>query len=110
MHRRDGLLERVNMVIGVKRHSSAVSIEFDPKARVAYIRLKPGKIARTVEKSDHFLLDLSSRGDLLGIEILNPHQVSRGDFKSLFSQIARKYKNANARHIHPEFVPQVFAA
>jgi uncharacterized protein YuzE len=98
------------MVIGMKRQSKAVSIEFDPTARIAYIRLKSGKIARTVEKSDHFLLDLSSRGELLGIEILNPHELSRNDFKSQFSQIARKYKNPNARHIHAEFVPQVFAA
>ena len=98
------------MVFDIKRHSSTVSIEFDPKARVAYIRLKPGKIARTIEQTDHFLLDLSSRGELLGIEILNPHELSRGDFRSLFSQIARKYKNPNARYIHPEFVPHVFAA
>ena len=98
------------MVIGMKRHSNAVSIEFDPKARVAYIRLKSGKIARTVEKSDCFLIDLNARGELLGIEILNPHELSRNDFKSLFSDIVQKYKNSNARYIHPEYLPHVFAA
>jgi uncharacterized protein YuzE len=98
------------MVIATKRLSNAVSIEFDPKAHVAYIRLKSGKIAKTIEKSDHFLLDLNARGELLGIEILNPHELSRNDFTSLFSQISRKYKTPNTRHIHPEFVPHVFAA
>jgi uncharacterized protein YuzE len=98
------------MVIPTKRFSNAVSIEFDPKARAAYIRLKSGKIAKTVEKSENFLLDLNARGELLGIEILNPHELSRNDFKSLFVQISRKYKTLNARYIHPEFVPDVFAA
>lgn len=98
------------MVIGTRRLSNAVSIEFDPKARVAYIRLKSGKIAKTIENSDHFLLDLSARGELLGIEILNPHELSRNDFKSLFSRLSRKYKTLNASHIHPEYVPHVFAA
>ena len=98
------------MVIATKRSSNAISIEFDPKARVAYIRLKVGKIARTIEKTDHFLLDLNARGELLGIEILSPHELSGNDFKSLFSQISRKYKTLNARYIHPEYVPHVFAA
>jgi uncharacterized protein YuzE len=93
------------------RYSEAnLTIQYDPKARAAYIKVKSGKVARTIEKSKHFFIDLDKKGALLGIEILDPEKMTDQERAKILPSIARHFKISNLRHIHPEYVPQVFAA
>ena len=93
------------------RHpESGLTIDYDPQAKAVYINIKDGKIAKTIEKSDQFFLDLDKDGGLLGIEILNPSKNTSQQRAKLLTGIAKHFKVANLQNIHPEYVPQVFAA
>lgn len=82
-----------------------VTVEYDllDKGIVAgYMRLREGKVARTVEIApDLVLVDLNSRGVLLGVEILGPCEVT------ILERIARKYHVPEVRSLarHPRFAP-----
>ncbi len=41
-----------------------------------YFRLTRHKVAKTVESSDSVNIDLDSRGNVIGVEVLNPESVS----------------------------------
>ena len=87
-----------------------LSIQYDPRAHAAYIKIKTGKISKTVQKNAHFLLDLDKRGALLGIEISDPEKISSQERSKVLLSIAKHFKVSNLKHIHPEYVPHVFAA
>jgi len=42
----------------------------DPKLDVAYIELRSGKVARTIEFRPGMLVDFDAKGQVVGIEIL----------------------------------------
>jgi uncharacterized protein YuzE len=48
-----------------------MNITYDKIADAAYMTLRKGKVAKTVEMSDSVILDLNKKGNLLGIEILS---------------------------------------
>jgi uncharacterized protein YuzE len=57
---------------------SEYQIEFDDEADAAYVRI--GSIARTTEVADGILVDFDSRGEMLGVEVLDVHgRVGAGD-------------------------------
>lgn len=82
-----------------------VTVEYDllDDGLVAgYMRLREGKVARTVEVAPELvLIDLNSRGALLGVEILGPCKVA------VLERIARKYHAPALRGLarHPRFAP-----
>lgn len=47
-----------------------MDIRIDSEADAAYIRLRRGKVVRTEELGDGYMLDYSRAGKVLGIEIL----------------------------------------
>ena len=48
-----------------------MNISYDNNADAMYIKLKDGTFGRNEEVSEGIILDISKKGDLLGIEILN---------------------------------------
>ena len=53
-----------------------MEIKLDTTADALYIRLKKGKVHRTVPTKDNYLVDVDKKGDVVGIEILNYSQIS----------------------------------
>ena len=49
-----------------------MKIEYDHYAKALYIRLQEREGGRTVEINENLNLDLDEKGNLIGIEILNP--------------------------------------
>ncbi len=47
-----------------------MKIEFDKKADALYIKLKRGKIHKTIAH-DGFIVDTNKKGEVMGIEVLN---------------------------------------
>ena len=47
-----------------------MKITYDKKANTVYIYVNRDKIARTIEIGKDFLVDLSKRGQIVGLEIL----------------------------------------
>lgn len=48
-----------------------MKITYDKVANAAYMTLRKGKVAKTVEMSDSVIIDLDRKGNLLGIEMLD---------------------------------------
>lgn len=59
-------------------------VTYDTNARVFSVELDRGKVARTVEFDDSHLVDLSSDGRVLSIEILTPENPSIEDMAARF--------------------------
>lgn len=67
-----------------------ITIEIDNEAKALYIRLKEGKIVKTVEYTEiqEIFLDIDEKEQLLGIEILDPSGI---DLASVLRDIAERY-------------------
>jgi uncharacterized protein YuzE len=48
-----------------------MKITYDKIANAAYMTLRKGKVAKTVEMADDVIIDLDKKGNLLGIELLD---------------------------------------
>ncbi len=48
-----------------------MKITYDKVANAAYMTLRKGRVAKTVEMSDSVIIDLDGKGRMLGIEMLN---------------------------------------
>lgn len=49
----------------------SMKITFDKIANAAYMTLRKGRVAKTVEMSGNVIVDLDKKGNLLGIEMLD---------------------------------------
>ena len=47
-----------------------MQIEYDKQAQATYIRLRRGKVAKTIKLQDDLIVDLDKNSEILGIEIL----------------------------------------
>ena len=71
-------------------------ISYDNDAKALYITLlSEAKVAKTVEFNLETYVDLTKKGELIGIEMLNPNH-------SDLCQIAKKYHHPELSRIHPE--------
>lgn len=41
-----------------------------PESDIIYLRLRPGKVAKTLERKPEILVDVDENGDVLGVEIV----------------------------------------
>jgi uncharacterized protein YuzE len=48
-----------------------MDIKYDITADAVYISVGSGKVARTIKTEDRFLVDVDSRGNVVGMEILD---------------------------------------
>jgi uncharacterized protein YuzE len=60
---------------------AAIKLSYDPKANVAYIRLRKREgDVETIEITSDFLVDIDATGAVCGIELLNANvQLAAGD-------------------------------
>jgi len=78
-------------------------IEYDSENKVVYLKLKEGKVAKTVEYREELFLDLDKSGRLLGIELLDLKDAQ------YLSEIAKKFSQPLLRKVHLGYLPQVCA-
>jgi len=71
------------------------SLEYDPSCNALYIRLKRGKVAESEPISDNLILDLSKRGEILGIEVLGPTPIDTTKFSHPIKIIAKKARSSS---------------
>jgi len=48
-----------------------MNTKYDKTADALYVKFKQGKIAKTLRLEDHLIIDLDSKSNILGIELLN---------------------------------------
>lgn len=89
----------------IKEHRDFV-FSYDEEARAAYIRVRVGRVHKTFEHAPNVFVDVNAQGNLIGIEVLNPKQISI----NIVSQIAREYKIPGLKNINLRAIPNLFAA
>ena len=76
-------------------------ISFDPLAKAIYITLEKGKAKRTIEFAPESFIDLDSKGNLMGIELLHPGTL-------ILKKIAKEYRKPELRRIHTQPLQRVY--
>ena len=78
-------------------------ISYDNDAKAMYITLlAEAKVAKTVEFNAETYVDLTKKGELIGVEMLNPN---RSDLRRL----AKKYHHPELSRIYPKKFLQAVA-
>ncbi len=85
-----------------------LEITYDPQAKASYIALSEKSVSKTVEYADFVNLDLDSKGDLVGIELLwvRPRKVTVQVHRKL-AQLAEEYRIPELRRLHPEKLAEI---
>ena len=71
------------------------SLEYDSSCNALYIRLKKGKVAESEPISDNLILDLSKRGEIIGIEVLGPTPIDTTKFSHPIKIITKKARSSS---------------
>jgi len=79
-------------------------VTFDTVAKAMYVKLKKGKVAKTIEFAPETFVDVDINGNLLGIEILNPGKLTlkRSRKPTMINKIAVKYHEPELKNIVKE--------
>jgi uncharacterized protein YuzE len=82
-----------------------VTFSFDTEAQAVYIRVRDGKVHRTLEPEPEVFVDVDKDNHLLGIEILSPvGQVE------ILHRLAKEYHEPVLDVVDPVRVNKLFAA
>lgn len=87
--------------------AEGLSVRYDTEAGAAYIRLRAGKVAKTLEERPaSVMLDFDAKGHLVGVELLDPHAADG----ALLRRIAKRYDSPALGRLRPEHLPKLFSA
>lgn len=73
-----------------------MKIEYDHYAKALYIRLQEKEGGRVIEINENLNLDLDEKGNLIGIEILNPEDYP---MEKILKPIVEEYTEKDAESI-----------
>ena len=76
-----------------------MKIEYDNYAKALYIRLQEKGTNRTLEVNENLNIDLDEKGNLIGIEILNPKDYP---LEKILKPIVEEYTEKDAENIEIE--------
>jgi uncharacterized protein YuzE len=97
------------MTVTTELLEQKLAISYDTEARAAYIRLKDGRAARTVEEvANRINLDFNARGELIGVEIFQP-ALSPAKLGVILKKIAKKHSVPPLAHLHPSALPHLYS-
>lgn len=82
-----------------------VVLSYDCEADAVYIKVREGKVHKTIEQTETVYVDLDSHGRLIGIEILDPKHTDTETIK----RISSKYHIPEVKPINPRAIPSVYA-
>ncbi|MBI4431290.1 MAG: DUF2283 domain-containing protein [Candidatus Omnitrophica bacterium] len=72
-------------------------ISYDNLAEAVYIKLKPeAKVSKTIEFAPETFIDLTSDGELVGVEMLNPGNL-------VLKRLAKKFHRPELNRINTKF-------
>lgn len=73
-----------------------MKIEYDHYAKALYIRLQEKEGGRIIEINENLNLDLDEKGNLIGIEILNPEDYP---IEKMLNPVVEEYTEKDAESI-----------
>ena len=84
-----------------KPFSFRIEVEVDNRSGetlAVYIRLSKGKVAKTIEHTETVYIDVNARGQVLGVELLEPASVSI----EVMQKVAKEYDAPPLAAIDPK--------
>jgi len=78
-----------------------MKMSFDTVARAVYIELEKKKVVRTREFAPGVFLDLDYKGNLIGVELLNPGTL-------YLKKIAQKFRVPELTKVHPRIIEKAY--
>lgn len=48
-----------------------MEIKYDPVAKAGYLKIKKGKVSKTIKIKENLIIDLDKKGEVLGMELLD---------------------------------------
>ena len=79
-------------------------VSYDPVAHAAYIRVKSGRVSRTVKETPDVFVDLDSKGSLLGVELLDPKNIRI----NIVHKIAKEFGFPGLKHLNLRAIPSIY--
>lgn len=76
-----------------------MKISFDTVTKAVYIALEVKKAARTIEFAPEVFVDLNYKGELIGIELLNPGTL-------YLKKIAKEFHKPELTKVHPRVMAE----
>lgn len=76
-----------------------MKISFDTLAKAVYIELEKKKVAKSKEFAPEVFLDFDYKGELIGIELLNPGTL-------YLKKIAKKFHRPELEKVHPRVMAE----
>lgn len=73
-----------------------MKIEYDRYAKALYIRLQEKERGRTLEVNENLNIDLDEKGNLVGVEILNPEDYP---MERILKPVVEEYTEKDAESI-----------
>ena len=87
----------------VEKDRKKVRATWDDRARAAHVQFVKGKVAKTKEVAPGLIADISASGRLLGLELLNPENIS----PEIFQSVMKRFK-AGGVSFNPSAIPDLF--
>jgi uncharacterized protein YuzE len=78
-----------------------MKIEYDRYAKALYIRLQGKERGRTIEMNENLNIDLDEKGNLLGVEILNPDDYP---LEMILKPVVEEYTEKDAESIEIKYL------
>lgn len=82
-----------------------ISLTIDGLARAIYIRFSNNKIKKTVEPFAEVFVDLDYRGNVVGIEMINPGEITIREMQ----KISRKFHVPQFHHLVETAPKEIFS-
>jgi len=76
-----------------------MKVSFDPFAKAVYIELEKKKVAKTKEFAPEVFLDFDYKGELIGVELLNPGIL-------YLKKIAKTFHKPELTKVHPRVMAE----
>lgn len=65
-----------------------MKIQYDKTADAMYIRLKKGRVAKTIKINNRLIIDVDKKGGVIGIEMLDvSHQIPKKEIGKIYTEI-----------------------
>ncbi len=93
------------MAFLIIKFPDGAEMKYDPASHMAYIKFRDGVVVETREESSHIMVDLNSRGHLIGVEIFSPKSLKyEARITTVLRRIAKEFGEPRLREIKPQML------
>jgi uncharacterized protein YuzE len=93
------------MALLVIKLPDGAEMKYDPAARMAYIKLREGVVHETREEAPNIMVDINSKGHLIGVEIISPRSFKdETRITTALRKLSKEFDEPQLRSINPRML------